>query len=111
MTAYAIARLWDVKLGPEIQAYLAGIDETLAPFAGQFIIHGGERTVLEGQWNEDLIVIAFPDLTHARDWYASPAYQRILALRKGNSSGDVILIDGVPSTHKATDILGSAALD
>ena len=106
MTAYAIARLSDVKLGPEIKRYLAGIDETLAPFGGQFIIHGGERTVLEGQWTEDLIVIAFSHLTHARGWYESAAYQRILGLRTGNSSGDVILIDGVPPNHKATDILG-----
>ncbi|WP_116138540.1 DUF1330 domain-containing protein [Trinickia diaoshuihuensis] len=106
MAAYAIARLWDVKLGPEIKAYLEGIDDTLAPFEGKFIIHGGERTVLEGRWTEDLIVIAFPDLARAREWYRSPDYQKILSLRTENSAGDVIVIDGVPPDHKATDILG-----
>lgn len=106
MSAYAIARLWDVKLGPEIRTYLERIDDTLAPFEGKFIIHGGERSVVEGRWTEDLIVIAFPDLVRAREWYSSPAYQGILALRRDNSAGDVMLIDGVPADHKATDILG-----
>jgi uncharacterized protein (DUF1330 family) len=106
MSAYAIAHLWDVKWGAEIKAYLERIDDTLAPFEGKYIVHGGERTVVEGQWTGDLIVIAFPDLVRAREWYSSAAYQSILALRRDNSAGDVILIDGVPPGHKATDILG-----
>lgn len=105
MTAYAIARLKDVRMGDEIKTYLARIDATLAPFGGQFIIHGGPKIELEGSWPEDVIVIAFPDLTKARSWYHSAAYQEILALRTGNSSGDVILIEGVDLDHKAMDIL------
>jgi uncharacterized protein (DUF1330 family) len=111
MTAYAIGRLRDVRVGTEIKAYLASIDDTLFPFEGKFVIHGGARTLLEGEWAEDLIVIAFPDLADARDWYESPAYQRILALRTGNSSGDVILIEGVCPGHKATDVLTGSARD
>lgn len=105
MTAYAMARLSDIRMGTGIKAYLAGIDDTLAPFGGHFVIHGGRKTVLEGSWTEDVIVIAFPDLAKARGWYDSPAYRRILALRTGNSSGDVILIEGVNRSHKATDVL------
>jgi len=32
-----------------------------------------------------LIVIEFPDRERVREWYRSPAYQQILALRTGNS--------------------------
>ena len=105
MTAYAIPRLRNVKMGPEIADYLAHIDDTLAPFHGQFIIHGSKPKVVEGEWAEDLIAIAFPDFDHARAWYESAAYRRIVALRTENSTGDVILIEGVPLDHKATDIL------
>ncbi len=105
MSAYAVARLHDVAMGPEIVEYLRTIDETLAPFQGRFIIHGGPVERLEGAWSGDLIMIEFPDKESARAWYASPAYQRILPLRTDNSTGDVILIDGVPRDHKATDIL------
>src|SRR5690606_30121235 len=93
MPAYAVARLNDIVMGPEIVAYLETIDATLAPFGGRFLIHGGPVERVEGEWSGDLIVIAFPDRTRARDWYASPAYREILPLRTGNSMGDVILID------------------
>lgn len=105
MTSYAVAHLRDVQLGPDIVAYLQAIDATLAPFGGRFLIHGGEKELLEGTWPGDLIVIGFPDRAAARAWYASPAYQAILPLRTRNSTGDIILIDGVGDDHRATDIL------
>jgi uncharacterized protein (DUF1330 family) len=105
MSAYAVARLHDVAMGPEIVAYLQKIDETLAPFGGRFLIHGGPVEQLEGSWAGDLIVVEFPDKDSARAWYASPAYRDILPLRTENSKGDVILAEGVPHDHRATDIL------
>lgn len=44
--------------------------------------------------------------THVREWYDSPAYQAILALRTENSQSDVVFADGVEHPHKATDVLG-----
>ena len=105
MTAYAVANLRNVRMGPAIVAYLHAIDATLAPFHGRFIIHGGEKTVLEGQWRGDLIVIAFPEREAAEQWYASKAYGDIQHLRADNSQGDIILINGVGEQHRATDIL------
>ncbi|QRM29511.1 DUF1330 domain-containing protein [Microvirga sp. VF16] len=105
MSTYAIGHLHDVNLGPDIVEYLRRIDETLAPYGGRFIIHGGPVTVAEGSWSGDLIVIAFPDKASARAWYESPAYRQILPLRTNNSRGDVFFIDGVSADHKATDIL------
>jgi len=105
MTAYAVAHLRNVELGPEIVEYLRRIDATLAPFSGRFLIHGGEKTVLEGNWPGDLIVIEFPDRKRAEAWFASADYQSILVLRTGHADGDVILVDGVPVGHRATDVL------
>ena len=107
MTTYAIARLHDAPMHPEIVQYLERIDATLAPFGGRFLVHGARPTVLEGAWLEHLIVIAFPDRARAEGWYASPAYRRILPLRTRNIPGDAILIDGVSPDHKATDILAA----
>ena len=103
---YAVGLLHDVEMGPEIVAYVEGSDETLAPFGGRFIIHGGPVTELEGTWTGDLIVIEFPDRAAAEGWYDSPAYKAIVPLRTGYSNGVAILIDGVGEGHAATDILG-----
>lgn len=109
MPAYAVAHLRNVVMGSEIVDYLERIDATLAPYQGRFLVHGGKVDVLEGHWPGDLIVIEFPDKEHARSWYASDAYQRILRLRTDNADGDVILADGVSASHRATDVLGQAA--
>ncbi len=106
MSAYGIAHLRNVNLGPEIVKYLQRIDATLEPFGGRFIIHGGEKDVLEGSWPGDVIVIEFPDRANAREWYDSPAYREILALRADHSDGNLMIVDGVPTDHKAIEVLG-----
>lgn len=109
MTAYAVGYLESVNMGPEIIEYLERIDATLAPFAGRFLIHGEAPELLEGSIGGDLIVIEFPTIGQARQWYTSPAYQAILPLRTGNARGTVYLLPGLPDGHRATDILRQAA--
>lgn len=105
MKAYAIADLHEVNFGPDIVQYLQRIDATLKPFGGRYIVHGGAKTVVEGSWPGDLIMIEFPDKIRAESWYSSPAYQAIVALRTNNSVGDVVIVEGVADGHLATDIL------
>jgi uncharacterized protein (DUF1330 family) len=107
MTAYAIGHLREVRIGPDIVEYLHRIDATLAPFEGRFIIHGGPKVVLEGDWPGDLIVIAFPNVESANGWYHSPAHQEIVRLRTDNSQGGVLIMDGVDADHQAPDVLSS----
>lgn len=109
MTAYAIAHLRDVELNAEIVDYIKRIDETLVPFGGRFLIHGVTPEVMEGPWEGDLVVIAFPDIAAARGWYESPAYLEILPLRTRNSRSTAIILDGVPDGYKATDFLAKLA--
>lgn len=111
MTAFAIAHLTDVRMGPEIVSYLDQIDATLRPFNGQFVIHGGPVDVLEGEWAGDLIAIAFPDRAAAHAWFRSPAYQAIAPLRYRNATGSVMIVDGVEADHRATDILKPQSSD
>lgn len=105
MSAYAIAHLEQVDMGPAIVEYLERIDATLAPYSGRFLVHGSAPEAKEGSIGGDIIVIAFPDIEHARAWYASPAYQAILPLRTENSRGIAFLVNGVPENYKATDVL------
>lgn len=105
MTAYAIAHLRSVQMGPDIVEYLERIDATLEPFGGRFLIHGGPADVREGDWPGDLIAIEFPDRESAAGWYESPAYQEILPLRTRNADGTAFIVDGVGADHRATDIL------
>jgi len=108
MTAYGVGLLTDVNMGPLIVEYLERIDATLAPYDGHFIVHGGPAETLEGADPGAVIVIEFPDRSHAQDWYTSPAYREILPLRTENSTSTVFIIDGVGRDHRATDVLERA---
>lgn len=105
MSAYAVAILNNVNIGPAIVEYLERIDATLAPYDGRFIVHGGEQDVVEGTSPGTLIVIEFPDRASVREWYASPAYQEILTLRTENAESTTFVVDGVGPDHLATDVL------
>lgn len=108
MPAYAVGILSETRLNEDIRTYLQHIDLTLRPYEGRFIIHGGPYLWKEGDPTGDLIVIEFPNLTLASQWYDSSAYQKIKPLRVRNSIGAVFLVQGVPLGHQAMDILTEA---
>ncbi|MFD8596056.1 DUF1330 domain-containing protein [Kitasatospora sp. NPDC059646] len=108
MTAYALAQVHSVELGPDILEYLQRIDATLDPFGGRFVVHGGRFETMEGSWGRDgLILIEFPDYERARAWYDSPAYRDILELRTRHMTADVIIAEGVPAGHRAAKRLAA----
>jgi uncharacterized protein (DUF1330 family) len=103
--AYAIAHVHSIEFGPDVAEYLRRIDATLTPFEGRFLVHGPQPEKVEGDWQGDLIVIAFPSMTAARGWYDSPAYREILPLRLDHSVVDTILVEGVAEGYQAASVL------
>ncbi|MFG2114126.1 DUF1330 domain-containing protein [Streptomyces sp. NPDC048718] len=102
MTAYAIARLYPTTApNKDVLDYIEGIQGTLDPFGGRFLIHGApRRETIEGEWPGDVVMISFPDYAAARAWYASEPYQALIPLRARHMPGDIILIDGVPDGYE-----------
>jgi uncharacterized protein (DUF1330 family) len=96
MSAYAVAHIQSITVGPPIIEYLERIDATLTPYRGRFLIHGDPADVREGDFAGNLIVIEFPGHDAAVGWYDSAAYREILPLRTGSSDGWVILIKAFP---------------
>ena len=104
--AYAIARLWNVRIGSDIGEYLNCIDATLKPFDGRFIVHGPAVERMKGKWPDgDLIMIGFPDKDRLKAWYHSSDYAAIKALRTDNAEGELIFVEGVSENHRARDVL------
>lgn len=100
---YAVAYLRDVVFGDEVIEYMRQIDDTLAPFGGEFVVHGGDLDVREGSWDGALVIIRFPDRPSAVQWYESTDYQRILPLRLNNSRSMAALVEGVKPGHTGRD--------
>jgi uncharacterized protein (DUF1330 family) len=104
MTAYALAHLHHTSTHEDVIVYLERIQATLDPYGGHFLIHGPMVDVLEGEWPGTVVVIEFPGIDEARDWYASPEYQTILPLRTDHLRGDTILAPGVKPGHDAAEV-------
>ena len=96
MAAYALARLRVRREHPDIADYIDLIQPTLDPFGGTFLVHGGRSEVIEGQWEGGTVLIEFPGMQQAHDWYDSKEYQEILPLRTRHIDADVIFVEGVP---------------
>jgi uncharacterized protein (DUF1330 family) len=95
MKAYVIVQE-SIKDEAMFNDYRKDVPATLAPFGGEFVVRGGTLSVLEGEWTHPrLVVIAFPSRAAAEGWYNSPAYQKIIPLRLGSSSGNFIIVDGM----------------
>lgn len=75
-------------------SYLEQVEKTARPHGGEWLAQGDVR-VLEGAWPGAVVLMRFPSLDHAMDWYQSAAYRKILPLRVNNSISDLILVEGV----------------
>jgi uncharacterized protein (DUF1330 family) len=68
----------------------------VAQYDGRFIARGGEVVTLEGpEVAERVVLLEFPTLARAKEFYHSREYQEIMKLRQGAATVQVVAIDGV----------------
>ena len=78
------------------KGYTQQVPATIEKYGGKFIVRGGAAEPLEGDWPQRRrVLLEFPTVEAARRWYHSPEYEKPLALRKANSNGRLILLEGV----------------
>jgi uncharacterized protein (DUF1330 family) len=97
MPAYLIARI-EVTDWERYRQYVEATPGVISRYGGKFIIRGGQTVVLEGEpETRRLVVIEFPTLERAKQFYDSPEYTRVKQLRVGAALGQFLAVEGVPS--------------
>ena len=72
------------------QEYVAGVQESLAPFAAEIVFRGKRAAVLAGENERDLVVvIKFADRSILESWFDSEKYQTLISLR--DRAADVVI--------------------
>lgn len=95
MPAYVIVET-DIDDPEQYEQYKAASPGAVAAGGGKFVARGGELAVLEGDWNPSRIVILeFPDLATAKEWYASQTYQDAKKLRDGAARLKMVAVEGI----------------
>jgi uncharacterized protein (DUF1330 family) len=68
---------------------------SIAAYGGKFIVRGGKTETLEGDWQPGrMVVIEFPTVERAKQWWASDEYAPAKALRQANAETKMILLEG-----------------
>jgi len=70
-------------------------DELLPQFGGRFLVRGGEAETVEGQTHARHVILEFDSYAGAQAFYNSPEYQENMKIRLANSTGDIVLVEGV----------------
>lgn len=95
MPAYIIASI-EVTNPEAYQSYSSQVEATLERHGGRFLVRGGNLQPLEGGgwFDPRLVIIEFPSVEAAHNWYESDDYQRILPIRQQNSRGRLVIANG-----------------
>lgn len=96
MPAYLIADI-DVHDPAAFEAYRKVVPATIAAYGGRYLVRGGKTEVLEGSWQPHrLIVLEFPSMERAQEWYNSVEYRdQVMPLRVKASSGNAVFVEGI----------------
>jgi uncharacterized protein (DUF1330 family) len=95
MAAYVIVEIsvTDTEVYEEYRKLTPG---SLIPFEGKFVVRGGQKETLEGEWfPERIVVLEFPTLEKAKAWYNSDFYTSAKAIRLRSAKTKMIVVEGV----------------
>lgn len=95
MSAYVIAHV-DVTDPGKYEEYKRAAFDSVAKYGGRYLVRGPRPELLEGNWDlKRLVLLEFPSIERAREWWHSPEYTAAKAKRKGCASGQFVLLDGI----------------
>src|SRR3569832_562326 len=77
--------------------YRTKTPDAIARFGGKFVVFGGKTETLEGGWAPPrLVMIEFPSLAKAQEFYRSDYYAPLLKQRLAAGTCRAIFAEGVP---------------
>lgn len=95
MAAYVIGEI-EVTDPATYADYGKQVLATIQKYGGRFVVRGGAIDPLEGGWTpKRIVVLEFPTMAKAREWYDSKEYGPLITLRQKASRGKLIAVEGV----------------
>lgn len=95
MAAYFIVRA-NIKDSEKYKDYLEVVPKIIESYGGKAIVRGGKTETLEGdQENRRIVILKFPSMKKAKEFYYSKEYNEAKKLRKNIAAGELILVEGI----------------
>lgn len=93
--AYNIVNIIEIRDQEKFNEYVVGHIPSIEKFGGKFLVKGYPGEILEGSWDNNIMVIhEFPSIERFKEWYNSEDYRPWKALRQSCADVNVILTEG-----------------
>jgi uncharacterized protein (DUF1330 family) len=95
VAGYVIA-IVEVTNAEGYQVYSRQVPATIAKYGGRHLVRGGGMELREGEWpGPRTVILEFPSLARALEWYDSPEYRPLRPIRQANSRARIAFFEGV----------------
>src|SRR5579864_3587111 len=95
MPAYVISEL-EVRDEKAIETYRTLAAASIARHGGRYLVRGGVAELVEGgPPPKMLVVVEFPSMARAREWYASSEYAEALRVRRTALERRLVFVEGI----------------
>ena len=69
---------------------------TVTAHGGRYVARGGRCEMLEGTWQpKRVVLLEFPLVQQAKDWWTSDEYKPVKALRQASANTEMMLVEGI----------------
>jgi uncharacterized protein (DUF1330 family) len=94
MPAYLLVEV-EIHDPREYETYKKLTPASLVPFGGKFLVRGGKAELIEGDEEPArIVVVEFPTMEKARQWWNSPEYTKAKMIRQRCATTRMILVEG-----------------
>jgi uncharacterized protein (DUF1330 family) len=96
VTAFVISDV--VGLNPDLLTrYRTLAKESIALYGGRYLTNAGNTIDhVEGDWTpQNIVVLQFPSMQRAREWYRSPEYGEALVVRRTALRRNLVFVAGI----------------
>ena len=91
MKAYVVGLL-DMQSWDWYDEYYQNTSKLIEKHGGRYLASGVKPDVLEGRSTPNAhVILEFPSLEHARNWYQDPDYKKMIKLRQSGGSSEIFI--------------------
>jgi uncharacterized protein (DUF1330 family) len=94
MAAYVISEV-EPRDAALFAQYRSLAPATIERYGGRYIVRGGAAELVEGAPPpKTIVIVEFPNMAQAREWYRSPEYAEALKVRAGALERRLVFVEG-----------------
>ena len=94
--AYCLFQNVKITDSIKLEKYKKNVFPIVEKFGGKYLVAGDQLRNIEGDWNPQfLVMIEFPSLQQANNWYDSEDYKELKKLRHSSGEFNAVIMEGL----------------